>query len=122
MRFQNTQAPAFSIAAGSGANAAIRKLSTWPGSALAVGWAGRTGSWKTIPYQRTREVVIRGGDERCTAPRERMRVQFRSEAFNLLNHPNLGIPASSIGAAGVGVIGSVINPERQIQMALKLYF
>ena len=54
--------------------------------------------------------------------RERMRVQFRSEAFNLLNHPNLGIPASSIGAAGVGVIGSVINPERQIQMALKLYF
>jgi hypothetical protein len=53
---------------------------------------------------------------------ERMRLQFRSEAFNLFNHPNLGLPGTGIGAAGVGVIGSVLNNERQIQMALKLYF
>ena len=30
---------------------------------------------------------------------ERSRVQFRAEGFNLLNHPNLGLPASAIGDA-----------------------
>ena len=53
---------------------------------------------------------------------ERIRLQLRSEAFNLFNHPNLGLPASAIGAATVGIIGSVVNNERQIQMAAKLYF
>jgi outer membrane receptor protein involved in Fe transport len=53
---------------------------------------------------------------------ERARLQFRGEAFNLLNHPNLGLPAFGIGAPGVGIIGSVVNPERQIQLAMKVYF
>jgi hypothetical protein len=53
---------------------------------------------------------------------ERFRLQARSEAFNLFNHPNLGLPGTGIGAAGVGIIGSVVNNERQIQFALKLYF
>ncbi len=53
---------------------------------------------------------------------ERYRVQFRAEAFNIMNHPTLGLPATAIGAAGVGTIGSVIGNERQLQMALKLYF
>ena len=54
--------------------------------------------------------------------RERMRFQFRAEAFNLFNHPNLGLPGASIGSAGVGIIGSVVNAERQLQMAAKFYF
>ncbi|MDP2997857.1 MAG: TonB-dependent receptor [Bryobacterales bacterium] len=53
---------------------------------------------------------------------ERIRLQFRWEAFNLFNHPNLGLPASAIGAPSVGIIGSVVNNERQIQLAMKLYF
>jgi hypothetical protein len=53
---------------------------------------------------------------------ERFRLQGRAEGFNLLNHPNLGLPGTGIGSAGVGTIGSVVNSERQIQMALKLYF
>lgn len=40
----------------------------------------------------------------------------------MFNHPNLGVPGNSIGSAGVGTIGSVINSERQIQMAMKFYF
>jgi hypothetical protein len=40
--------------------------------------------------------------------------------FNLFKHPNSGLPA--LGAAGVGIIGSVLNNKRQIQMAMKLYF
>jgi len=53
---------------------------------------------------------------------ERFRVQFRAESFNLMNHPNFGIPNSAIGNPGVGTITSTINPERQNQLALKLYF
>jgi hypothetical protein len=56
---------------------------------------------------------------------ERFRLQFRGEAFNLFNHPNFGIPAGTamqIGNPQVGIIGTVVNPERQIQVAMKLYF
>ena len=53
---------------------------------------------------------------------ERFRFQFRGEGFNLMNHPNLGLPNSSIGNAAVGNIGSVVNSERQMQLAVKLYF
>lgn len=53
---------------------------------------------------------------------ERFRLQYRGEFFNATNTPTFGLPAFSMGAAGVGVIGSVITPERQIQMALKLQF
>ncbi len=53
---------------------------------------------------------------------ERWRLQFRTEAFNLMNHPNLGLPNSAIGNASAGIIGTVVNSERQIQLALKLYY
>jgi hypothetical protein len=53
---------------------------------------------------------------------ERYRLQFRAESFNMLNHPNLGLPNSSIGNAAVGTITTTINAERQNQLALKLYF
>ena len=53
---------------------------------------------------------------------ERFRVQFRAEAFNVANHPNFGLPNMALGNANAGIIGAVINPERQIQGALKLYF
>ena len=53
---------------------------------------------------------------------ERFRLQVRGEAFNLFNHPNFGLPAAATGAPGVGIIGTVVNPERQMQVAMKLYF
>jgi hypothetical protein len=53
---------------------------------------------------------------------ERFRVQFRAESFNTMNHPNFGIPNSAIGNPSVGIITSIINPERQNQFALKFYF
>lgn len=53
---------------------------------------------------------------------ERFRLHFRCEAFNLANHPNFGLPAMAIGSPGVGIIGSVVTPERQIQLAMKLHF
>jgi hypothetical protein len=53
---------------------------------------------------------------------ERFRLQFRVESFNLMNHPNFGLPNAVIGNAAVGTITTTINPARQNQFALKLYF
>lgn len=68
---------------------------------------------------------------------ERYSVQFRSEFFNILNHPNFNAPnfggngVASIGGSGdytsatFGAIGSTRDAPfdpRQIQFALKLYY
>ena len=53
---------------------------------------------------------------------ERFRLQFRAESFNLMNHPNFGLPNMVIGNPQVATITTTINPERQNQLALKLYF
>ena len=62
------------------------------------------------------------GVSRQFAIRERVHLLFRAESFNIMNHPNFGIPNMQIGNAQAGIIGSVANPERQSQLALKLLF
>ncbi len=55
--------------------------------------------------------------------RERTTLQFRAEVFNILNHPNFGMPGNSLGASNFGVISSTGNYlPRNIQLALKLLF
>lgn len=51
---------------------------------------------------------------------ERFRLQFRGEFFNASNTPQFGLPNSSIGNPNAGIIGTVVTPERQVQLALKL--
>jgi hypothetical protein len=58
---------------------------------------------------------------------ERMRLQFRGEAFNLLNHTNFGTPnpivfSSGAISASAGLITSTATTSRQIQFGLKLMF
>jgi hypothetical protein len=53
--------------------------------------------------------------------REDIRLQFRSEFFNVLNHTNFGIPNTTTTSSSFGTIRSTY-PARQIQFALKLVF
>jgi hypothetical protein len=53
--------------------------------------------------------------------REDIRLQFRSEFFNVLNHTNFGIPNTTTTAAAFGTI-TTTYPARQIQFGLKLLF
>ena len=58
---------------------------------------------------------------------EGLNLQFRAEAFNVLNHPNFGYPnevvfqGTEYSPSG-GVITNTATTSRQIQFALKLQF
>jgi len=58
---------------------------------------------------------------------ERVRLQFRAEFFNVLNHTNLGTPnattfSGSAFNASAGLITTLATTPRQIQFGLKLIF
>jgi hypothetical protein len=65
---------------------------------------------------------------------ERFSLQFRSEFFNILNHPNFNAPgfggngvisvsnATNFNSSNFGEIGSTRTAPRQVQFALKLYY
>jgi hypothetical protein len=58
---------------------------------------------------------------------ERLNLQFRAEAFNLLNRANFGAPnpivfGTSGFSASAGLITTTVTPSRQLQGGLKLIF
>ena len=52
---------------------------------------------------------------------ERVRTEFRTEVFNIINHTNLGNPGTTFGSATFGVISSAA-PARQIQLGVRITF
>jgi len=54
--------------------------------------------------------------------RETQQIEFRSEFFNMLNHPNFGLPGNTVDEAGGASITSTATDNRQIEFALKYTF
>jgi hypothetical protein len=60
---------------------------------------------------------------------ERVQLQFRTDFFNIFNHPQYGSPSADVSSEGFGKIASTINigpvgtgTARQVQFALHLGF
>ena len=53
---------------------------------------------------------------------EKVNVEFRAEAFNLLNIINPGIPDSSLNDSQFGTVRSIVGLPRQLQFAAKISF
>lgn len=53
---------------------------------------------------------------------ENVRLQFRAESFNVLNHPNFQVPVFLLDRSDVGRFTATANEGREFQFALKLLF
>ena len=54
--------------------------------------------------------------------RATVKLQFRAEAFNALNHTNLGIPNRFVNTPQFGTITEAATPGREIQLGVRLSF
>jgi hypothetical protein len=67
-------------------------------------------------------VQVDAGLQKFFRIREGIRVQLRGEAFNLMNHVNLGAPDTGFLSTGFGTINSTSTPARAMQFGAKLTF
>ncbi len=54
--------------------------------------------------------------------RESMQMVFRTEVFNVFNHPQFAFPGTTTDSPGFGEITQIVNNPRLIQFALKFVF
>ncbi len=53
---------------------------------------------------------------------EAVKLQFRTEFFNVFNHAQFDLPNAAVGAGNAGTITGIVGTPRQIQFGLKLVF
>jgi len=81
-----------------------------------VGNAGRGMIWG--PALRSMDLTV----SKFFNVNERIRVQFRAEAYNLTNSPYFANPNTTFGAGTFGRVTAVGNSPRLMQMAMKVVF
>jgi hypothetical protein len=54
--------------------------------------------------------------------KEQRNLEFRFEVLNMPNHPNWGIPNTTVTSTSFGKITTTSNDLRELQFALKLNF
>lgn len=72
----------------------------------------RTDGLKTLDVSALKDFLIR----------ERIRIQFRAEFFNLTNTPRFGDPDGNVTSLQFGKVRATANSPRQVQLGLKLYW
>ena len=53
---------------------------------------------------------------------ETTRLEFRSEFFNVLNHPNFGLPNATVNSPQFGTVGRTSTTSRQIQFGVRFQY
>lgn len=53
---------------------------------------------------------------------KRVQTEFRAEAFNVTNTPVWGAPNSTLNSPTFGQISGTASTQRELQLALKIYF
>ncbi|MDP9162073.1 MAG: Plug and carboxypeptidase regulatory-like domain-containing protein [Acidobacteriota bacterium] len=84
-----------------------------------LGSAPRTITTVRTPGTRNTEVSL---FKQFPLGNEKRYLEYRIEAFNAFNHPHFDLPNLAVGTSTFGQISGLANPQRQVQMALKLYF
>ena len=49
-------------------------------------------------------------------------IEFRSEFFNIFNHPNLGLPGNQVDVPGGAAITNTAADNRELEFAVKYTF
>ena len=98
------------------ANAWFNKAAFAAPPAFTFGDAGRNSVYG--PPLQTLDLAL----ERTFALTEKLRFQFRGEAFNALNKVNLGTPNRFVNTPQFGTITMAMTPGREIQLGARLSF
>jgi hypothetical protein len=78
-------------------------------------------SWNNVRSSRVNNVD--GGIYKNFKYRERFRLQYRFECYNVFNHPRFGAPDTNPANSTFGQVAKTEqNQARVVQMSLKLYF
>jgi hypothetical protein len=72
----------------------------------------RTDSFHNLDLSLTRQFPIK----------EKVNLEFRTDAFNLTNSVVFGQPQSTLGNSNFGIITGVNNTQREVQFSMKLLF